>query len=44
MSGERGRVITLAACPGETVKIDGTGLEISGWLRALVRVEVDYMT
>ena len=44
VSGERGRVITLAACPGETVKIDGTGLEISGWLRALVRVEVDYMT
>ena len=30
VSGERGRVITLAACPGETVKIDGTGLEISG--------------
>lgn len=44
VSGERGRVITLAACPGETVKIDGTGLEISGWLQALVRVEVDYMT
>ena len=44
VSGERGRVITLAACPGETVKIDGTRLEISGWLQALVRVEVDYMT
>lgn len=35
-SGEVGKVITLMSYPGETAKINGTGLYISGWKNGLI--------
>lgn len=37
-SGELGKPITLKSFPGETAKIDGSSLHISGWANALVQV------
>ena len=44
-SGEKGKLITLKSYPGETAKIDGTGMTIKGWFSALVQLKsVQYMT
>lgn len=44
-SGEKDRVITLMSYPGETARIDGTGLSIKGWYSPLIMIKgVDYMT
>lgn len=38
-SGEKGKLITLKSYPGETAKIDGTGMTIKGWFSALVQLK-----
>ena len=36
-SGEKGKLITLKSYPGETAKIDGTGMTIKGWFSAYLQ-------
>ena len=43
-SGKPGKMITLKSYPGETARIDGSGLYIKGWGNALVQLNsIDYM-
>lgn len=44
-SGKKGKLVTVKSYPGETAKIDGTGLTIKGWFSALVQLKsIQYMT
>lgn len=44
-SGEKGKLITVKSYPGETAKIDGTGLNIKGWSNALIQIKgMQYLT
>lgn len=44
-SGKKGKLVTIKSYPGETAKIDGTGMNIKGWFSALVQLKsIQYMT
>ncbi|WP_308745673.1 right-handed parallel beta-helix repeat-containing protein [uncultured Bacteroides sp.] len=43
-SGEPGKAITIKSYPGETAKIDGTGLKLEGWSALVQLRDIQHLT